>query len=181
MSGAILSIIGTLAGTALGWALNSISQKGKLNFFISKWEESFQKQDEYGGLVPSESIVETDTYSWELIVDVHNSDINSKIMRSIMVVFCDQNENVILSFTPYDTNTRHVSAHRICYDELKNMNIPGKTVVSLQMNNGLGEHNESFRAIWNDYKVYLTYIDEKNKLKKVFIREIKAENRFNSN
>lgn len=46
---AVLGIVGTLAGTVLGWVLNSLSQKGKLKVFVKKWEEVYQKPDKLGG------------------------------------------------------------------------------------------------------------------------------------
>ena len=39
---AIIGVIGTLAGTILGWGLNSLSQRGKLNFYVHSWKEEFQ-------------------------------------------------------------------------------------------------------------------------------------------
>lgn len=46
---AIIGIVGTVIGTVLGWILYNISQRGKLNFYVSDWEYQFNKQDGYGG------------------------------------------------------------------------------------------------------------------------------------
>ena len=85
MGEAIFGIVGTILGTILGWLLNSISNKGKLVFSVASWEDSFQRNDNMGSMVPSNSIEETQVYSYKLFLDVYNSSAETLIMRDIRI------------------------------------------------------------------------------------------------
>lgn len=40
---AVIGVAGTLLGTALGWFLNVFANKGKLKFYVTSWENEFEK------------------------------------------------------------------------------------------------------------------------------------------
>lgn len=49
---ALIGVGATLAGTVLGWVLNNLSNRGKLNIFVSSWEDSFKYNNSIGEMVP---------------------------------------------------------------------------------------------------------------------------------
>ena len=51
---AVIGVAGTLLGTALGWFLNVFANKGKLKFYVTSWENEFEK-NEIGEMVPATS------------------------------------------------------------------------------------------------------------------------------
>ena len=90
---AVLGIVGTLAGTVLGWVLNSLSQKGKLKVFVKKWEEVYQKPDKLGSFEKCNSN-EAEYYNYNLSLDIYNSSRETRIMRNIQVVFMDRKSSL---------------------------------------------------------------------------------------
>lgn len=165
---AIIGVIGTLAGTFLGWLLNSLSQKGKLNAYISSFEDSF-KHNEIGCMVPSKSKEQSESYSYTLILDLYNASDKTKILRDITVVFSDGKHELYKSI-PYDDRTERSSGPLRHYDKICPINVLPKNVIRLELHNGIWLKEKKFDFIWDTQKIYLTYIDEKNNLKKVPIR-----------
>ena len=165
---AIVGVVGTLAGTFLGWLLNNLSQSGKLNIYVSSFEDKFQ-HNEIGCMVPSSSIEETQLYSYKLILDLYNSSGTAKIMRNITVVFSDGKKDLLKSI-PNDDNTRRSSGHACFYDEVGPINIPPKSIIQLNLHRGTWKSEGGLDFIWKTQKVYLTYLDENNKLKKFKIK-----------
>lgn len=82
-----LGVIGTLSGTILGWALNSLSNKGKLKIYDIVWTDRFTNQNKYGKLVPSKCLEHTKHYSFNVSLDIYNSRSDIKIMRDIEIIF----------------------------------------------------------------------------------------------
>ena len=174
---AIISTVGTIFGTILGWVLNSLSQRGKLNFFIYNWGESFEMRDGYGGFKPSASKGASDRYTCHLDLDIYNSGINSKIMRSLQLRFYS-NEKELLSLYAYDNSTKRLSGGVIRNDEIEAINIPGKNVSNIHISSGMGSNAEMFDLLYQSNKVYLTYRDEKNKLVKLFVSNHNCDDFF---
>lgn len=166
---ALVGVIGTLAGTVLGWLLNNLSQSGKLNIYVSSFEDSFQHSDNIGCMVPSSSIEETEHYSYKLILDLYNSSGTAKIMRNITIVFSDGKKDLLRS-VPNDNYTRRSSGHACFYDEIGPVNIPPKSIIQLNLHRGAWRSDGGLDFIWKTQKVYLTYLDENNKLKKFKIK-----------
>lgn len=167
---ALVSVIGTLAGTILGWLLNNISQSGKLSLYVSSFTDSFQYNKE-GFMAPSSSIEQTQSYSYKLILDLYNSSAATRIMRNITVVFSDGKKDLHKS-VPKDDSTVRSSGHARFYDKVGPINIPPKSIIQLSLHDSAWQKNGGLDFIWNTKKVYLTYTDEKNKCRKV---KIKAE------
>ena len=59
---AVIGIVGTLAGTVLGWLLNNISRHGELKGFVVKWDEKFEL-NETGLMVFAPSFDKAEVYS----------------------------------------------------------------------------------------------------------------------
>lgn len=165
---ALVGVIGTLVGTLLGWLLNNISQSGKLNVFVSSFIDSF-KHNEVGCMVPSSSVEQAEHYSYKLTLDLYNSSGQTKILRNLTIVFSD-GKRVLFESVPHDDRTKRKSGPVCFYDEISPVNIPPKTIIQLNLHNGFGLKRDNTDFIWNVQKIYLTYIDEKNKLKKVNIK-----------
>lgn len=165
---AIISVIGTLAGTILGWLLNYISQSGKLNIYISSFVDSFQ-YNKSGYMVKSSSIDQTETYSYKLKLDLYNSSGATKIMRNLSVVFNDGKKDLYKSIPKDDSTKRNFGPIKI-YDSITPVNIPAKSIMQLCLHNGADNSDGELDLIWNTKKVYLTYIDEKNRLKRIKIK-----------
>lgn len=173
---AIIGVIGTLAGTILGWLLNNISQSGKLSIYVSSFTDSF-KHNKSGYMVVSSSVEQTRYYSYKLILDLYNSSGSTKIMRNITVVFSDGKKDLLRS-VPHDDNTRRSSGPAWFYDEIGPVNIPPKSIIQLSLHRGTWHNDGGLDFIWKTKKVYLTYMDEKNRLKKVKIKSEIYRNYF---
>ena len=171
---ALVGVLGTLAGTFLGWMLNNLSQSGKLNIYVASFQDEF-KYNKKGIMVSSSSIEQTQRYAYSLILDLYNSSGETKIMRNLTVVFSDGKTDLFKSI-PLDDNTLSYSGSWRCYDAISPINIPPKSIIQLNLHDSVWTLYERLDFIWNTKKVYMTYTDEKNKLRKVNIKtEIYSE------
>jgi len=50
------------------------------------------------------------------------------------------------------------------------MNIPPKTIIQLKLHDGSWHQNGGLDYIWKTKKIYLTYLNENNKIMKVVIK-----------
>jgi len=166
---ALLGILGTLSGTVLGWFLNTLSQRGKLDTYISSWKDEFMYNN-IGVIKPSSSIEQTGIYNYELSLDVYNNSGEMKIMRNIKVVFSN-NKNELYQSIPKDDATRRISHQMMFYDDISPINIPSKSVINIKFHNSLWNKNGSLDFIWNTNSVFLRYTDEKNKDKNILIKK----------
>ena len=164
---AMRGILGTLGGTVLGWFLNTLSQRGKLNIYISSWKDSFEYNNT-GSMTPSCSIEQTECYGYNLSLDIYNNSGTTKIMRNIEVVF-GKGKIELSQSIPKDDSTRRHSGPASFYDEIEPINIPPKTVIKVDMHEGFWKDALSF--IWETDRVFLRYANEKNKKKKVLIKK----------
>lgn len=165
---AIIGVIGTILGTILGWILNSISNSGELKIFVSAWDEQF-RCNKTGFMIPSKCKEQTNNYHYNLVLDLYNSSGEAKIMRNITVVFSD-NKKIIHQSTPKDDRTERRSGSIYFYDEVGPINIPPKTITQLKLCDDSWNTDGGLDYIWNTQTVYLTYIDEKDKAREVFIK-----------
>lgn len=175
---ALLGILGTLGGTVLGWFLNALSQKGKLNIFVTSWKDKFQDKDKLGSMVASSSIEQTKYYEYNVSLDLYNSSGETKIMRDISICFYDK-EKELCKTVPKNLATRRTSGAVTFYDELLTVNIPAKAIIHIELLNGFWDSDEkSLDFIWNTNRVVLLYTDEKNKEKEVLVKEEEYKNYF---
>ncbi len=173
---ALLGILGTLGGTILGWILNNLSQHGKLNIFISTWEDKFQYNN-MGRMTLSSNIDQTQDYLYRVSFDLYNSSRETKIMRNIEIVFSNGKKELYCSI-PKDEATKRMSSPFIHYDNVLPINIPPKSIIHIELQNWLSDSDDSLKHIWSTTRVYLRYINEKNRKKKVLIKKERYKDYF---
>ena len=130
---AMLGIIGTILGTVVGWLLNNISRTGKLNVYISGWNDVFQYNNN-GEMTPSSSIEQTVYYRYELETDLYNSSADTKIMRNVEIIFMYGKHPIKISI-PHDDATKVFRQHFTSYYDVEPINIPPKTVLKYKLVN----------------------------------------------
>lgn len=179
---ALIGVGATIAGTILGWMLNVISNFGKLNIYISSWKDEFTKHD-IGKDVPAKNKDEVEHYGYKCMLDIYNSSAETKIMRNTRVVFLN-GKTELKKFIPLDDSTRikNNMCYAVSYDNLGVLNIPAKSVVSISFHNWIW-YNDTKGAtldfLWNAKSIYIKYEDEKNKTKKVKVKDINFNDLFN--
>lgn len=178
---AVLGILGTLGGTVLGWVLNNLSKKGKLNIYVSSWKNKFEFLDERGCAESSKTKEQTEYYSYKLSLDIYNSCGEPKIMRNIKVLFAE-NKNILFESVPKDDVTKRNSNALIFYDDVSATNIPAKTVVKLNLHNGFRKDEKAsddiFESLWKVNTIYLQYTDENNRGRKVVLKKEEYKDYF---
>lgn len=105
---ALIGVGATIAGTTLGWVLNNLSNRGKLNVYISLWEDSF-KHNHIGRMIPCFKREEVQSYTYKASFDLYNSSGNTKIMRNIQIAFSDGKSDIEKQ-TPQDDATKRFSS-----------------------------------------------------------------------
>lgn len=175
---ALIGVGATLAGTILGWLLNNFSNRGKLNIFVSSWEDRF-RYNKMGEMVDSSKREEVAYYTFCVSLDLYNSSGNTKIMRNIEIVFNDGKKD-IEKIRPDDGATKRCSQHMTFYDKVEPINISPKVVIKLNLRYGVWNTDDELDFIWKTKKVYLVYLDEKNKNRRKLIKTEDYENYFNN-
>lgn len=174
---ALIGVGATIAGTILGWVLNTLSNAGTLKIFVSSWEDSFKHNNSLGAMVPCTKREDVQSFSYKVSLDLYNSSGNIKIMRNIQIIFSD-GKNDIKAETPNDDATQRFSSHITLYDKVEPINIPPKAVVKLVLHEGAWDLNGELDFIWKTKKVYLAYTDEKNKVRRKLLRAENYEDYF---
>lgn len=174
---ALIGVGATIAGTVLGWGLNNLSNSGKLNIYVSSWEDKFQYDDDIGEMVSCSKREEVQSYAYRASFDLYNSSGNTKIMRNIQIAFSNGKSDIEKQ-TPQDDATKRFSGSMVFYDDVKPINIPPKAVIKLDLHNGSWNKDGELDYIWKTKKVYLVYTDEKNKTKRMLIKAEDYENYF---
>ena len=165
---ALIGVIGTLAGTILGWLLNNFSKRGKLNIYVSSWEETPQHHSQYGELVPCHKNEQFDHYSYKLLLDIYNNSSETKIMRKIQVVYSKGRKILFYSIPNDESSTKTSCSSFHIYYKTEPINIPPKSVIQLKLCDGMCKE-DSLDNLWESNIVYLKYTNEKNKDKTVLI------------
>ena len=146
-------------------------------FSVAKWEDSFQRNDNLGGMTLSNSIEETQLYSYKLFLDVYNSSAETLIMRDIRIVFNDGENDIHIS-VPQDDRTRRSSGSMSFYDNILPVNIPPKSILQLQVHGGEWNKEHKMDFIWKTEKVFLVYKDMKNQEHRFMIKAEKYADHF---
>lgn len=159
---AVIGIVGTLAGTVLGWFLNNLSRRGKLRLFVVKWNEGFELNDA-GRFVATESIGKAELYSYDLTLNVYNSSSDTRIMQAFRVQFLSSG-NVVLSGIPGSSSSKETSGLAVSDHKIETMNVPPKSVIPLHINGGFWRSEcKGFDSINDADLVRLVYKDEKGR------------------
>lgn len=164
---AILSVVGTLLGTVLGWLLNSLSQKGKLHFFVMKWEESFQKLD-YGVLINCK-FEEATHYYYKLSFDIYNRSREIRILRDIKILFLKKKQVFWLSIPKDDSTKRGDIVTR--YSDVSVINVTGRSAINIKLHDGTEYTPEAWHALSNADRIVLEYVNENGKKKRFVIQK----------
>lgn len=168
---AIIGIIGTLLGTVLGWILNNLSQHGKLNVYVTEWEEKFTHIGEYGAFETSRKKEEAKSFSYNFSLDLYNSSGTTKIMRNIKVVLLGNNKELSVDI-PQDIETARSSRYMITYDNVEPINVSPKTVETLKLKGYFSDDSKTLDFAWLAEKVELRYTNEKNQEKVIPIKKV---------
>lgn len=174
---ALIGVGATIAGTILGWMLNTLSNAGTLKIFISSWEDSFKHNSSLGEMVSCTKREEVQSFTYRVSLDLYNSSGNIKIMRNIKIIFSDGKKD-IKAETPMDDATQRFSSHRALYDKVEPINIPPKAVINLILHEGAWDQNGELDFIWKSKKVYLAYTNEKNKVRRKLLKVENYEDYF---
>lgn len=174
---ALIGVGATIAGTVLGWVLNNLSNRGKLNIYISSWEDKFLYYNYIGEMVSCSKREEVKSYTYKASLDLYNSSGYTKIMRNIQILFSDGNSD-IETLTPKDDATKRFSSSMVFYDDVGPINIPPKAIIKLDLHNGSLYKDGNYDYIWKTKKIYLIYNDEKNKTNRILIKSEDYENYF---
>lgn len=180
---AIIGVGATIAGTLLGWGLNNLSNRGKLNIYISSWKDEFKKNDA-GELNPAKKKSEVEYYQFNGAVDVYNSSGDTKIMREVEIAFYS-GRTLLKTITPLDDSTKRLTGQYIPvhYDELGVLNIPPKSVVSISIHNGMWDRDGkegTLDFLWETDTIKIRYRSEKNRRKTKKVKKSDFLNHFNN-
>lgn len=172
---AAIGVMGTLLGTVLGWVLNSISQMGKLSFYVSRWEHEV-RTNVHGVMLPSSTKDGAENYHYELGFDVYNSSNETRIMRDIRISF-RSNKDILFEDRPYDESTESVDGGYHHFEVVPSINILPNSVLSVSLLGGLWKRGDArFSSIWSVDSVVLVYKDEKGRDRTVSVATVDVEN-----
>lgn len=171
---AAIGVIGTLLGTILGWVLNSISQLGKLSFYVSRWEHEV-KSNVRGVMLQCSTKDSAENYHYELEFDVYNSSNETKIMRDVRLSFRCK-EATLFEDRPYDESTVSTDGRYRHYEVVSPINIPPNSVLAVSLFGGFWKKDDArFPNIWNVDSVVLVYKDEKGRDRTVNVATVDVE------
>lgn len=167
---AIIGVGGTLLGTALGWWLNTLSNRGKIDVFCKKWDVEFETNIN-GILARTEDIEKAEYFDFNVELEVVNHSSDIKIIREVQILFEDFNGKILEAVIPNDTSLRTYSNHHYFHKEVKPFNVYGKSIISINLDKGFNNSNSKFDFVFNTEKIFLQYKDEANNIKRVLLKE----------
>lgn len=171
---AAIGVIGTLLGTVLGWVLNSISQMGKLSFYVSRWEHEVEC-NVHGQMLRCGSKDSAENYHYKLGFDVYNSSNETKIMRDVRLSFRSK-KVTLFEDKPYDESTGSTDGRFRHYEVVSPINIPPNSVLAVSLFGGFWKKDDArFPNIWNVDSVVLVYKDEKGHDRTVNVATVDVE------
>ena len=107
-------------------------------------------------------------YSCSFALDIYNSSGEPKIMRNIQIAYNNGKSDVI-KHIPQDEDSRRNSSGLILYDDITPLTIPAKSIFQIHLRDGLWHESTEFPSLWNVERIYLLYMDENNKEKRVLL------------
>lgn len=167
---ALIGVGSTIAGTLLGWLLNSASNKGNLNIYVVNWNEKLENKSNSGYGVPlyadAVSRGAVNHYSYSGSIDIYNSSNNTKIMRDFKIIYLD-GKKILKETVPIDDSPKHtVSEHLPAqFNNIGVINIPPKSIISINLHKSIGQSKDDVDFLWNSKTILVQYKDEKNNIK----------------
>lgn len=162
---AIIGVMGTLFGTVVGWLLNFLQQKGKLNIYV---KDGLNAKFETADSVPAESKDKVECFSYDITLDIYNSSGNTKIMREVEIWFYN-NKNIIKKDIPKDNSKTKIEGGIFIHFDVEMINISAKSGRQLLFHNYFW--NDEMNFIWNVTSIKLHYKNEKGKDKEILIEK----------
>ena len=151
---ALIGVFGTLAGTVLGWILNNISKKGKVNIYILSFDDEFIFH-RHEGAVCSRSIENAKSYHYELLLDIYNSSNERRTLRNPTFIFSDGKNELI---------------KREALGSISDIiNVDPKTGMRVKFHDVFHHNDDGFESLWNATNVHLHYANERGKIIKIKI------------
>ena len=167
---AIIGVLGTLLGTALGWCLNILSNQGKIDVFCKKWDVNF-KIYKSGFSSETDDLKKAELFNFEVELELINHSNDIKIIRDVQILFQDSNGKILKAIIPNDTSLRTYSNHFCSHKEVKPFNVYGKSIMCISLDKGFNSRSSKFDFIFDTEKIFLQYRDEANNVKKVLLKE----------
>ena len=162
---AIIGVAGTLFGTVVGWLLNFLQQKGKLNIYVNY---GLNMKFETADNVPAESRDKVECFSYDIVLDIYNASGNTKIMREVEIWFYN-NKDVIKKDIPKDNSKTKIEGGIFIHYDVEMINVPAKSGRQLLLHNYFWKDEMDF--IWNVTFIKLHYKNEKGKAKEIVIEK----------
>ncbi len=171
----IPTLISTLAGVFAGVYLTYFYQvKGSLKIYANNVSFNFEKSfDQIGFDIRNVKIDEEPEKGQVMIdIDILNTKLVSENMRQINLTI-EKSKKEKKELVLYDKATFRQLDNRVKYDEFKISNVPPKSVISYQLKALL--NREIIDLLLKNPKVYMTFRNQKNKLKKQLIQKIEID------
>lgn len=166
--GALIGVFGVVVGTLLGWMLNGLSNSGKLNITPVEWTVELTNSDGLGGFTKS-NYEESECLSLTSKVDIYNSSAKTKIMRNIEIAFYDKNGSSLYKLRPNDDDLT-IKGQIFNYYPVQPLNFLPNTVTTKVFKWYAWKKELSYEFIFKTEKVYLTYLNEKGRTKKILLK-----------
>lgn len=159
--GAILGVIATLITT--DW----LNRKGKLNIYVMNWKDKYETYEDVGCFKGGKERTDFYGYESEVILEVYNGSNTQKIMRNVKTNFYKDDVEKYKATPKNEDSRRKTESGWITRDSVEVVNFKPKEVIKLKLSNYIYE--DKLNEIEKCNKVYLTYIDEKNKTRKILL------------
>ncbi|MFK7678748.1 hypothetical protein ACI3ER_11960 [Bacillus sp. Wb] len=165
------STFGTLAGVAVGSVVTQlVKSSGKLKFFKTRRYVDFKirKPDGMGGYTPHDAPDKNKATNVdiELELEIYNPSETPKILREIEFCFYKK-KRLLFKIRPEDKSTEKFSAAYHHREEIKNISVPPKAIVNLELVKYIGRDN--IEDIKECNRLFLEMKDHKDKKHKVFV------------
>ena len=156
--GAILGSIGTLIATDI------LKRKGKLNIYLMDFKGKYwyREKDHYDLTTTKTKDNVLNSYKFEFIIDVYNSNELPKIMRDIKICIY-KNKTLLNEVDVNDEETRRISCHCVMVDKTTVFNINGRQSYNIKLSAELPE--EETHKLKDGLILKLKYKNEKGKNK----------------
>ena len=192
----IISILGTLSGTILGWLLNEFSKLGKLKLYISEWNAEFllEKYVNLSDYITNEEVLkdnnntlhlrkdkannknEANHYEYSFSLDIYNNSGDTKIMRNLRIVFYDKYRFGKKKL--FEDSKLKIQTNRKDYEKksetLEVINISPKNIIRLHLTNDIKIND----ILYDTTDIYLEYLNEKNMKKKIMVNTVDYKHYF---